>query len=76
MHPDQLWEAVQLAERLAAAAAEGLVRPEEDRENAVLLRALQIFEAKLEHELDPDDERRTSRPRHRIRPVSPRRLGN
>ena len=76
MNPDQLWEAVQLAERLASAVAEGLVRPEEDRENAALLRALQIFEAKIEHELDDDDERRTSRPRHRIRNVPRRTMGD
>jgi hypothetical protein len=70
MNPDDLWEAVQLADRLTEAAKLGHVKPEEDKLNAILLRALQIFEGKLEHETEPDDDRRTSNTRRGRRNVS------
>lgn len=76
MDSDDLWKAVQLADRLVAAANHGEVKPGEDKENDILLRALLLFDAKLEHELDIDDERRTSNPRRRGRNVSTRRVGD
>ncbi len=75
MDPDDLWEAVQLADRLVAAAMQGHIKPEEDKENEILLRALLLFNAKFDHELEPD-ERRTSNSRGGCRNVSARRMGN
>jgi hypothetical protein len=76
MDPDDLWEAVQLADRLVTAALQGHIKPEEDKENEILLRALLLFNAKFDHELEPDDERRTSDTRGGRRNVSARRMGN
>jgi len=71
MDPDDLWEAVQLADRLVTAALQGKIKPEEDRENEILLRALLLFNAKFDRELEPD-ERRTSNARGGRRNVSAR----
>ena len=54
MTEDEIWEAAQLAERLLRAAEAGLVKPEDDRDNAILLKAIRIFDAKFEHEQDDE----------------------
>jgi len=60
MTPDEMLEALNLALRLKEATRRKLVRAEEDRENSILLKAMEIFSAEFNWELDRDDDRRTS----------------
>jgi hypothetical protein len=60
MTPDEMLEALNLALRLKEATRRGLVRAEEDHENSILLKAMELFSAEFNWELDRDDDRRTS----------------
>jgi len=60
MTPDEMLEALNLALRLKEATRRKLVRAEEDRENSILLKAMELFSAEFNWELDRDDDRRTS----------------
>jgi hypothetical protein len=60
MTPDEMLEALNLALRLKEATRRGLTRAEEDRENSILLKAMELFSAEFNWELDRDDDRRTS----------------
>ena len=60
MTPDEMLEALNLALRLKEATRRGLVRAEEDRENSIILKAMELFSAEFNWELDRDDDRRTS----------------
>ena len=60
MTPDEMLEALNLALRLKEATHRGLTRAEEDRENSILLKAMELFSAEFNWELDRDDDRRTS----------------
>jgi hypothetical protein len=59
MTPDEMLEALNLALRLKEATRRGLVQPDEDQENSILLKAMEIFSAEFNWELDKDDDRRT-----------------
>ena len=52
---DELWRAAELAERMVQAAKKGLLRPENDRENELILKALLMFDAQFDHELTEND---------------------
>ena len=60
MTPDEMLEALNLALRLKEATRRGLVRADEDHENSILLKAMEIFSGEFNWELDRDDDRRTS----------------
>ena len=60
MTPDEMLEALNLALRLKEATRRGLTRAEEERENSILLKAMELFSAEFNWELDRDDDRRTS----------------
>ena len=60
MTPDETLESLNLALRLKEATRRKLVRAEEDRENSILLKAMELFSAEFNWELDRDDDRRTS----------------
>jgi hypothetical protein len=60
MTPDEMLEALNLALRLKEATRRGLTRAEEDHENSILLKAMELFSAEFNWELDRDDDRRTS----------------
>ena len=60
MTPDEMLEALNLALRLKDATRRGLVRAEEYHENSILLKAMELFSAEFNWELDRDDDRRTS----------------
>ena len=60
MTPEQLLEALQLAERLFCAYKRGLIDSADDAGNLQLLRALHMFEAKFDWELNRDDRRASS----------------
>lgn len=52
MTPDEMLEALNLALRLKEATRRKLVRAEEDRENSILLKAMELFSAEFNWELD------------------------
>ena len=60
MTPDEMLEALNLALRLKEATRRGLVRTEQDHENSIILKAMELFSAEFNWELDRDDDRRTS----------------
>jgi len=55
MTEEELWRAAELAERLVQAAKKGLLCPENDRENELILKALLMFDAQFGHELTEND---------------------
>lgn len=60
MTPDEMLDALNLALRLKEATRRKLVRAEEDHENSIILKAMELFSAEFNWELDRDDDRRTS----------------
>lgn len=53
---DELWRAAELAERLVQAAKKGLLQPENDCENELILKALLIFDAQFDHEFNEQND--------------------
>lgn len=60
MTADEMLEALNLALRLKEATRRNLAHPHEDKENSILLKAMELFSADFNWELDKDDDRRTS----------------